>query len=70
MTLNQRRSKMLAEILDMPSYYHNASVRHSYCGRHGVSYDKVEGCPGCRQLSVLELANRVYDRHVPKGAGK
>jgi hypothetical protein len=29
-----------------------------YCGHH-----RSEGCPKCREESILELTNRVYDRH-------
>lgn len=35
-----------------------------YCPRHGKTYFRAEGCPDCRQLSVLELTNKVYDRHA------
>lgn len=35
-----------------------------YCAWHGKTYFRVEGCPDCRQLSVLELTNKVYDRVV------
>lgn len=63
--LNDHRTKLLSAIVDSPGYYERPT-KTAHCGRHGISYDKVEGCSGCRQLSVLEIANRVYDRVVGK----
>ncbi len=37
-----------------------------YCGKHGQTYQRSEGCPGCREMSIITLVNRVYDRHVPR----
>lgn len=39
-----------------------------YCSLHGKTYFRSEGCPTCRRLSeesLVQMTNRVYDRHVP-----
>jgi hypothetical protein len=35
-----------------------------YCGKHSWTYRRPEGCPKCRKEFLIELTNRIYDRHV------
>ena len=39
-----------------------------YCALHVCTYPRAEGCPECRKPykeSLIELTNRLYDKHVP-----
>ena len=36
----------------------------TYCCRHGKTYFKSEGCPEYRKEAVIDLTNRIYDRHL------
>jgi hypothetical protein len=35
-----------------------------YCALHGCTYRRAEDCPECRKESLIDLTNRIYERHV------